>query len=116
MAAYAAMTPEERRAAADSQLDPHYLLGRLDPGPSVGDTAAVPEGAQTEMFDPDRCCPKCGHDDIGTLYRPNSHGYDCRDHRHRDFTIEDDCCKDEHFDRSCHRCQFSWREEVGGRV
>jgi ssDNA-binding Zn-finger/Zn-ribbon topoisomerase 1 len=64
-----------------------------------------------EPFDPERRCPKCGHDTIHTQY---SNGrtfswkggcYDCP--RERD---------GEHLDRRCERCSYRWSEAVVATV
>lgn len=65
-------------------------------------------------YDADARCPKCGHDDVATTYRQNGHEYACRDHRRGLAGDGDACevCRDEHFDRTCRRCSYAWREEV----
>lgn len=66
-------------------------------------------------YDPNRSCPKCGSTEVATAYRADSH-YACSDHRRgvADPTDRFSCtgCDDEHFDRTCRRCRYKWREEV----
>jgi len=51
-------------------------------------------------------CDKCCSFDVACLYRPDAHAYGCRAH------AETNCCTDEHFDRICRFCGYTWREEV----
>lgn len=54
-------------------------------------------------------CVKCGSEDVSCTYHANGHAYGCRAHSER---WEPKCCHDEHFDRHCRRCHYTWREEV----
>lgn len=61
-----------------------------------------------EPFDPERRCPKCGHDDVTVSY-VRSHrswsdtpcGATIHDHKYV-----------EHLDRHCQRCHYIWAEAV----
>lgn len=54
-------------------------------------------------FDPDRVCPKCGHDDVGTLYLTSTAAFACRALRHQHLDRE-------HLHRTCQRCRYEWVE------
>lgn len=51
-------------------------------------------------FNPEATCPKCGHDDIRSSFHRNVH--DCG--------FREPYIREEHLERLCRRCSFSWME------
>ena len=62
----------------------------------MGDLRVL-KGEVLPPYDPDRVCPKCGHDDVGAAYVPG---------------CPVDQCEAEHIGRNCRRCRFEWAEGV----
>lgn len=60
-------------------------------------------------YQPAGACPKCGHGDVNTTYHPDTHAWTCV---LRGDVRRPDCCKLEHLERTCRRCQYSWAEAV----
>jgi predicted nucleic-acid-binding Zn-ribbon protein len=53
----------------------------------------------TKLFDCNSKCPKCGHNKVSVHYHKwGSHGSSCAD------------IEQEHLDRTCERCHYSWPE------
>jgi hypothetical protein len=59
--------------------------------------------SELKPFDPEKTCPKCGHDDVRTFYERDacsaSHGCGVDWHNPQ-----------EHLDRVCQRCRHTWAE------
>ena len=58
--------------------------------------------AELDPYNPEGMCPKCGGDDVSTLYAPS---YQCH---HPGCTT---CSKPERIERSCRRCRYQWNEK-----
>lgn len=60
---------------------------------------------QLPPYNPEAKCPKCGHDRV-TTYWVSLEDSDKYDEWHCDGN------KQEHHNRTCERCRFSWAESV----
>jgi len=56
-----------------------------------------------QPFNPLARCQKCGNFDVGTIYRPDTKDYYCKDHREEIQGLE-------HMHRVCGRCRYVWVE------
>jgi hypothetical protein len=63
-------------------------------------------------FDEKGRCPKCGGEDVRTIYQKDAHCSHYPDRCVLNGLSEPACCKAEHLHRHCQRCRYWWAEAV----
>lgn len=64
-----------------------------------------------DPFDPEQICSKCGHDEIETVYQPDSSHAECALGRRLGTRHAG-----EHLERRCRRCSYRWEQLVVERA